>query len=194
MQLTIHCQNDDNPILPVKNVVLPDLSFDPSVRARPTLPNEQRLFWMPIAQAIVIVPIGSDKLVIQHFDLKEHLEKSGKNYFFVESIPPRLFQRGQTLRYAIKATSKQGHVQYTLEGGPSGASVSTDGLVSWKVPADYAPHDAVLAVRLRDGSGEELSHTIKLSDGQRPLEPQPRAPFQAAPRRAVPRSAAWPGA
>jgi S1-C subfamily serine protease len=170
--LTIHCPNDDTPLLTVKDVVLPDFESDVRARLRPKLPNERRLFWLPIADALVTVPVGYDQLVIQHFNLKEELDNSGIDYFRVASFPPRLFQRGQTLSYAIDVLSKHRNVQYALESGPPGATVSQDGRLTWDVPADFSPHEAIVLVKLTDGSVRELVHSIKLTDGQSTSVPQ----------------------
>jgi S1-C subfamily serine protease len=164
--LTIHCPNDDTALLTVKDVVLPDFEQDVRARLHPKLPNERRLFWLPIADALVTVPAGYDQLVIQHFNLKEDLDNSGIDYFRVASSPPRLLQRGQKLSYAIDVLSKGGNVQYALESGPPGATVSPDGRLTWNVPADFSPHEAILLVKLTDGSGRELIHTVKLTDAQ----------------------------
>jgi S1-C subfamily serine protease len=172
--LTIHCGNDDTPLLTVKDVVLPDFESDVRARLHPKLPNERRLFWLPIADALVTVPVGYEQLVIQHFNLKEELDNSGIDYFRVASSPPHLLERGQKLSYAIDVLSKQGNVQYALESGPAGATVSPDGRVTWDVPADFSPHEAILLVKLTDGSGRELTHTIKLTDVQStPIAQQP---------------------
>jgi S1-C subfamily serine protease len=166
LSLTIHTPGDNQPILTVPDVVLPETRLTGAFPTRPMLPPDRCLFWVPIADAIVTVPNGDDQLVIQHFNLKEELEQKGVDYFRVTSVPPRIFQRGQKLSYPIEVFSKQGGVQYTLQNGPPGATVSKDGLVSWKVPADFSPHEAFLLVNLRDGSGQQLSHVIKLTDGQ----------------------------
>jgi hypothetical protein len=172
--LTIHCGNDDTPLLTVKDVVLPDFESDVRARLHPKLPNERRLFWLPIADALVTVPVGYEKLVIQHFNLKEELDNSGIDYFRVASSPPHLLERGQKVSYAIDVLSKQGNVQYALESGPAGATVSPDGRVTWDVPADFSPHEAILLVKLTEGSGRELTHTIKLTDVQStPIAQQP---------------------
>jgi S1-C subfamily serine protease len=164
--LTIHCGNDDTPLLTVKDVVLPDFESDMRARLHPKLPNERRLFWLPVADALVTVPVSYEQLVIQHFNLKEELDNSGVDYFRVASSPPHLLERGQKLSYAIDVLSKQGNVQYALESGPAGATVSTDGRVTWDVPADFSPHEAILLVKVTDSSGHALTHTIKLTDVQ----------------------------
>ncbi|HEV7999836.1 MAG TPA: trypsin-like peptidase domain-containing protein [Planctomycetaceae bacterium] len=172
--LTIHCPNDDTPLLTVKDVVLPDFESDVRARLRSKFPLERRLFWLPIADALVTVRVGYEQLVIQRFNLKEELDNGGIDYFRVASFPPRLFQRGQKLSYAIDVLSKHGNVQYALESGPPGTTISPDGRLSWDVPADFSPHEAITLVKLTDGSGRELIHTIKLTDGQSTPIPEQR--------------------
>jgi S1-C subfamily serine protease len=165
LRLTIQYQGDDTPLLTVKGVELPDLALVPGSHEHPPLPPERRLFWMPVADAIVSVPDRCDQLVIQRFNLKEELDKSGTDYFQLASAPPRLFKRGQKISYVIEVVSKQGGVQYALENGPPGAAVSPEGVLTWDVPSDFSPHEALVAVKLQNGAGQELSHSFKLSDG-----------------------------
>ena len=166
LRLTIQYQGDDTPLLTVNGVALPDLAWVPGSHEHPPLPPERRLFWMPVADAIVNVPDRCDQLVIQHFNLKEELDKSGIDYFHLASAPPRLFKRGQKISYAIEVLSKQGGVQYTLESGPPGATVSPEGVLTWDVPADFSPHEAAVVVKLQNSGGQELSHRFKLVDGE----------------------------
>ena len=85
------------------------------------------------------------------------MDNSGTNYFRVASLPPRLFQRGQKLSYAIDVLSKQGNVQYTLESVLPEQRFPRTAVSIWDVPANFSPHEAVVLVKLRDGSGQELA-------------------------------------
>jgi S1-C subfamily serine protease len=182
--LTIQSASDNTPLVDVKDVVLPD--FDQFVdHVHPKLPNERRLLWLPICDALVTVPASYDQLVIQHFNVKEELDNSGVDYFRIASTPPHLLERGKKLTYAIDVLSKSGKVQYALENGPPGAKVSPEGQLTWDVPNDFGPHDAVLLVKLTDGSGRELIHAVKLSDAEpTPLPTPVQAPPVVVERRA----------
>lgn len=180
--LTIQSASDNTPLVDVKDVVLPD--FDQFVdRLQPKLPNERRLLWLPIVDALVTVPSGYEQLVIQHFNVKEELDNSGVDYFRVASSPPHLLERGKKLTYPIDVLSKSGKVQYALESGPPGAAVSAEGKLTWDVPANFEPHEAVLLVKLTDGSGRELIHAVKLSDVEPTALPTPVQPPAVVERR-----------
>jgi S1-C subfamily serine protease len=166
LRLTIQYQADDAPLLTVKGIALPDLAWASGAHEHPPLPPERRLFWMPVADSIVSVPDRCDQLVIQHFNLKEELDKSGTDYFQLASAPPRQFKRGQKISYTIEVVSKQGGVQYALENGPPGAAVSPEGVLTWDVPSDFTSHEALMVVKLKNGAGQELSHSFKLNDDE----------------------------
>jgi hypothetical protein len=162
LRLTIQYQADDAPLLTVKGIALPDLAWASGAHEHPPLPPERRLFWMPVADSIVSVPDRCDQLVIQHFNLKEELDKSGTDYFQLASAPPRQFKRGQKISYTIEVVSKQGGVQYALENGPPGAAVSPEGVLTWDVPSDFTSHEALMVVKLRNGAGQRL-HKLRMS-------------------------------
>jgi S1-C subfamily serine protease len=166
LRLMIQYQADDAPLLTVKGIALPDLAWASGAHEHPPLPPERRLFWMPVADSIVSVPDRCDQLVIQHFNLKEELDKSGTDYFQLASAPPRQFKRGQKTSYTIEVVSKQGGVQYALENGPPGAAVSPEGVLTWDVPSDFTSHEALMVVKLKNGAGQELSHSFKLNDDE----------------------------
>jgi hypothetical protein len=121
----------------------------------------KRVFFVPDAKVIVVLPKGNDQVVLFKFDPEEALEKSGLDYLLVTSRPPRAVKAGTTFSYPLAVKSKQGGVTFTLDSGPKGMAVSADGVVTWAVPPDAAgQQDVILTVR--DKAGQEVFHTFSV--------------------------------
>ena len=193
LRLTVHCQNDRAPLLTVADATLPDIPRNIHPAQMTALALQQRLFLLPVADALVSVPSTSDQFLIQPFNVQEELDKAGTDYFFVSSMSPTVLQRGKKLSYQIEVLSKQGKVQYSLESAPPGMSVSPQGLLTWDVPADFSADNAAATIKVRDGSGQEILHAVRLSEEQpqsqpivmrrapTPLANVPRPPAQNVP-------------
>jgi predicted Zn finger-like uncharacterized protein len=126
------------------------------------MPLDKRIHLIPDAKVLVLIPKAGDKLILHRLDVDGALEKSGVDYFFVRSQPPAQARKGSAYRYTIVAKSRLGGVKFTLASGPPGATVSGDGLLEWKVPADYAEADASFIVSLSNRSGKEILHTFRI--------------------------------
>ncbi|HEY1190085.1 MAG TPA: serine protease [Gemmata sp.] len=119
----------------------------------------KRVFFVPDAKVIVVLPVSNDQVVLHKFDAEQALEKSGLNYLLVTSQPPAEVNPGATFTYAIKVKSKSAKVAYQLDSGPRGMTVSADGVVTWAVPADaVGDQDVILTVK--DAAGQEVFHTF----------------------------------
>ncbi len=120
----------------------------------------KRVFFVPDAKVIAVLPASNDQVVLHKFDADAALEKSGANYLLVTSQPPKEAKPGSAFAYPVKVKAKDKRVAFQLDSGPKGMAVSADGVVTWAVPADAAPgdHDAILTVR--DGTGQEVFHTF----------------------------------
>ena len=119
----------------------------------------RRVFFIPEAKIIVVLPVSNDRVVLHKFDLDDALEKSGLDYLFVVSQAPRSTKAGETLTYPIKVKAKNAKVTYQLDSGPKGMEVSAAGVVTWAVPAD-ATGDQEVILTVRDGAGQEVFHTF----------------------------------
>ncbi len=60
------------------------------------------------------------------------------------------------------AQSKHGGIDFSLASGPAGLSVAPDGRLSWEVPQALAGEDVSALVRVRDRSGQERSHQLRI--------------------------------
>lgn len=122
----------------------------------------RKVFFVPDAKAILVLPSSNDRVVLHKIDADAALEKSGENYLLISSKPPREAKAGKTFTYAIKVKSKKGGVTYKLDSGPKGMTVTDDGVVTWAVPAEATgAQDVILTVR--DKAGTEVFHTFTLT-------------------------------
>ena len=120
-----------------------------------------RVFFIPDAKVIAVLPFGDDRIVLNRFDPDDALEKSGEDYLIVTSNPKQEVKAGTNFTYPIKVKSKQGGLTYKLDSAPMGMLVSPTGVVTWSVPASTTgDHDVILSVR--DRSGQEAFHTFVL--------------------------------
>jgi hypothetical protein len=122
---------------------------------------DKRVFLIPEAKVVVVLPKTNDAVVLRRFDLDEALEKSGVDYLLVTSTPPVSAKPGAEFKYQIAARAKKGGVTFKLEAGPDGMKVTPEGAVTWAVPAS-AEKEANVIVTVRDAAGQETFHTFKL--------------------------------
>lgn len=150
--------------------------------------GEPRLWHVPSNNAIVLIPTTDDRVVFRRFNGHVALEATGKPYLFVQSLPPTVVQRGQTLHYGMDVVAKLKPLAYDVEKGPEGMTVSPAGHVSWPCPPDYARDDVNVVIRVRDASGAVVRHAFTILTPSRetldaPLRPDPAAdPVERAER------------
>ncbi|MBW3542409.1 MAG: serine protease [Planctomycetes bacterium] len=119
----------------------------------------RRIFLVPQANVIVVLPPTNDQLVLHKFDVDAALEQSGLDYLLVTSQPPRTAQAGKTFEYSPAVKARHTPVSVELNVGPPGMEVSKTGTLTWKVPADSrGDHEVILTVR--DARGQEVFHTF----------------------------------
>ena len=78
-------------------------------------------------------PSGRIRSSIRHFDPEEELQRSGKDYLVVMSRPPHAVAVGQTLEYQVAVKANNDKVEYRLDSGPEGMTISPSGLLRWEV-------------------------------------------------------------
>lgn len=120
----------------------------------------KRVFLVPDANVIVVLPSSNDRVALHAFDAEAALEKSGHEYLMVASQPPREARTGATLTYPVKVKAKPGGVTFRLDSGPKGMTVSADGVVTWAVPPDAPAGDQEVILTVRDKTGREVFHTF----------------------------------
>lgn len=119
----------------------------------------RRIFFIPEANVFAVLPASNDRVVLHKFDVDAALTKSGLDYLFVVSQPPRSAKAGSTFTYPLAVKSKAGGLTYKVDSGPKGMTVSAEGVVTWDVPPDAAAdQDVILSVK--DKAGQDVFHTF----------------------------------
>ena len=120
----------------------------------------RRVFFIPEAKVIAVLPNGNDRVVLHKFDIDDALNKSGIDYLFVTSQPPLSAKAGTTYTYPLVVKSNQGGLTFArLDSGPKGMTVSPTGVVTWAVPADVTGDQEVILL-VKDKSGQEAFHNF----------------------------------
>ena len=122
---------------------------------------DKRLVFLAAAGALLTIPEPRDTVVLRPLDIEAELNRAGKDFLMVLSVPPRSMALGETLAYQIDARSSRGNVKYKLESGPEGMTVSDDGLVGW-APASLPPDGAVTAVVSVADGARETKHALTI--------------------------------
>jgi hypothetical protein len=162
--LAVHVAGDERPL-----ITLPEMDLPASIHGQApnsqTLPADKRIYFIPAANLIVIIPDSSDRLVLQRFDVMQALEKSGIDYLFVVSHAPVKAKKGATYRYQLAVKSKQGGVKYRVESGPQGMKISDTGLLTWDVPRSASEMELDVLLTISDKSGQEIFHKFCILPG-----------------------------
>ena len=69
--------------------------------------------------------------------------------------------------------SKAGKVKYSLDSGPDGMSITSDGVLRWNVPAGFNESAVGVIVSIEDGSGQSLFHAFEIRLPAQPTAPDP---------------------
>ena len=172
--VNLHFAGETRSLLTLKDVEAPK---GVNQWGREPFGTDRRLLLIPAAKLLVTIPDTNDKLVLHHLDLDEALQKSGVDFLFVSSQPPAEAHKGALLSYQLVVKSKQGGLKYKVDSGPKGMTVSPAGLVTWKVPADFAEAETDVILSIADKGGQEAFHTFKLSIGAAgPADPPVKEP------------------
>ncbi|MGE3803628.1 MAG: hypothetical protein AB7K24_03030 [Gemmataceae bacterium] len=159
--LSVHLVGDTRPLL-----TLEDLEGLPATERNDLggLPVslDKRIFLIPRAELLVLIPDRADQLVLHHLNLDEALEKSAIDYLVVTSPPNTLAVRGQTYQYNVAIKSKKGDVKCKLEAGPDGMKASPDGRLTWAVPRKFSEEMVEVILAVRDASGQEIFHAFRI--------------------------------
>jgi hypothetical protein len=124
---------------------------------------DKRIYLVPDAKLLVLLPSSNNRLLLHRFDVEEALEKSDIDYLVVLSQPPTTFQKGSSYDYQMVVKSKKGGVKYKLESGPSGMTITPSGLLHWVAPGNGNESEVDVIVTVSDATGQEVFHTFKIS-------------------------------
>lgn len=122
-----------------------------------------RHYFIEQAQALIYLPEPNDEILLQHLDLKQTLAQTDHDYLFVSSDPILEATREEHYTCPIQAESKQGKVRFKLFSGPDGMTISSRGVLEWKVPPDFLDSRVNVIVNISDATGYELFHEFEIA-------------------------------
>jgi hypothetical protein len=155
-RLAVHVLGEARPAL-----TLPPLDL-PRGPGSDVLRPEGRIWLVPDARRLVVIPKGDRRLLWRRLDLDEAVGRAGFPRPVVTSQPPAEVFKGAELVYAVKARGGKGVVRVKLEAGPKGMSASPEGVVRWAVPRKTAEAEVAVVLSLRDEAGAERFHSFQL--------------------------------
>jgi hypothetical protein len=120
------------------------------------------VYYVVSANALLSIPFSNDKIVMQSFDLLRELGNSPADYFFVASVPVRVFEVGKTYQYRIEVASRRPGAKFELTSGPEGMRVSRTGEVTWEVPEDFAEESVDVIVGITNSANQSCYDTFTI--------------------------------
>jgi hypothetical protein len=125
---------------------------------------ENSIHLIPRAKLLVIVPGSRDELRLYPADLDAALDKSGRDYLLFTSTPAGQFRKGKEFTYRAEVKAKKRPVKFKLDGAPKDMTIDADGVVSWRVPADFMETRVHVILTATDAGGQEAFQTLTLTE------------------------------
>jgi hypothetical protein len=123
---------------------------------------DRRIVFAPAAGHIVFLPHSNDRLIHRKFDLKAVLDGTEKDYLLAVTTPPLRTKSGAKWVYQIGTLEKHGPVEFKLEKGPEGMSLSARGELTWKIPSGIHG-TAEVAVVITDSKSNSIRHAFTIA-------------------------------
>jgi RNA polymerase sigma factor (sigma-70 family) len=131
--------------------------------ASPRFTWEKRIHFVPSANVFLTIPATNDRIVVRRIDVDTALKSSGADYLYVTSVPLRRVRRGATYEYQVQVKAKRDNVEYSLDSGPEGMTISPQGRVSWYVPPDFQESKASVIVSVRVSPRQQIFHSFTIN-------------------------------
>jgi len=116
----------------------------------------------PTHSYIVIIPPENDRIITRSFELKDIMEDSGVDFLVVTSTPNATITIGETFQYKIETLSNASKLKYYLKFAPDDMAIDNTGLITWKVPEDYASNLEKVVVLIENENGDSIYHNFDL--------------------------------
>src|SRR5262245_38722700 len=146
---------------------------DPFERDNPTLALDKRLFLIPPARVLVVVPPAADRLLVYKVEASlsapskkarpmKEAPSTGDDILSVTSTPPATVKKGGKYTYQVAVKSQSGGVKYRFTEWATGMTVSAEGLVSWTVPELLKRSYFDIKLRITDANGHQIEHKWRI--------------------------------
>ena len=156
LKMAIHAPRDNKPLFELPQFAAADALCSSSGECVAAT----HVFFAPQAKVVAVLSKAKDRVMLHPVDVEAELAKPDRSYLFVTSHPGAVTP-GKRFEYAIEARSKKGGLTFKRDFGPPGLAVSSDGKVTWDVPANFGePVNAV--VTITDRSGQNVLYLFEL--------------------------------
>ncbi len=159
-ELSVCTTADRRPILTLKDSSLERMDSSSHPPNWYNFHAEPCIRYLPRANLLVFVRQAEKQVVVRPFDLTAELERRGKDYLFVLSVPKTRARSGSLYLHQLDVRSKAGGMTYKIEKGPAGMTVSPGGELRWEVPPDHDGKAEAVILGLRDSAGTEAVHSF----------------------------------
>ncbi|HSI34220.1 MAG TPA: putative Ig domain-containing protein [Tepidisphaeraceae bacterium] len=123
--------------------------------------GEPRVVYRPDAKLIALIPVTNDRIELITVGLGAAGAAPGA--LAVVSLPPSEIGVGETLSYQVQVVPEGAKVQYKVDAGPPGLTVSPAGLVKWKVAQRPVGGTASVILSVRDAGGQDVPHAFEVT-------------------------------
>jgi serine protease Do len=118
--------------------------------------------YIPWADVLINI-VNREEIVLRKFDLADAIVASGVDYLYVDSVPPIEAIKGSTFSYQVSVKAKHPGINFKLESGPEGMSISRDGHVTWDVPSAFHEEKVQAIISVEDDRKQTVFHTLQLA-------------------------------
>ena len=148
-------------------VELPDLELnnpkqDSDSWATHDFSVDKRAYLNMSLNRLVSIPFTNDSIIIQDFDFKKEISKSGVDFLVVSSLPAQTFDMGKTFRYQVVVESNKNKLKFELASGPEKMEISATGKLTWKVPENFKQDSVDVIIAVTNGSSMQTYDTFKI--------------------------------
>jgi S1-C subfamily serine protease len=165
-QMTICTAADLKPVCTLQD--LDSVSSDSVGTFHGRLGSEPRLRYLHDEKMVVCIPDGNDRVVMRNFDLKSSLDEKAEDYLFVISKPAPVVYVGQPFSYKLQSISGADGVHYKLDSGPTGMTVSPNGLVGWTPDSRPVGGVANVVIEVENSAGTKFIHGFEIAIERNP--------------------------
>jgi hypothetical protein len=135
---SLHAASDATRLLTVRDLDEMDGARNNESWIQDDFTVEKRFHFVPAANLLVTIPLTNDRLVLGRIDVRQALDKFGRDYLVVTTRSKLCATAGETFNHQNEAFSKAGGIRYTVKQGPDGLTVSETGETTWLPPKGAA--------------------------------------------------------
>lgn len=121
---------------------------------------DKRVIYIPQASQLVTIPFSGNQISVERVDSKAVLLQNKPERSICISSAPRTANLGAPYVHQIKVITNSPKLEYKLESGPMGMSVSPGGKITWSVPSSFDQKSTRAIVSIKDENGGMIYDTF----------------------------------